>query len=358
MVAVVKILIPIFGFGAQGGYRVLSRLASEWSDRGIMVDFLVPEGVDRPYFETKGGIRRVRCDGTLATGSSNTRPMPGKDRFRALFKGLRALRGEYDVFLANQAFTPWLLLAVGIPTRKRVYYIQAYEPDFFDAMKQPLHWALAKASYAIPALRIVNSPLYLRYKGICAEHWVPPGIDLSNFRPDTIPHDRDTFVLGCIGRHEPDKGTIYVLKAFEKLHAADPRYRLRVAFGNLPADWSHPAAEVVPLQGDVALADFYRSIDAMVAPGTIQHGAVHYPVMEAMACGTPVVTTGYLPATPDNAWIVANRDPDAIAAAIRAIDQGNDRQSRIAHGLEAVAEFAWPQVAARMLALLPGRVAP
>lgn len=315
---------------------------------------MVPEGSDRPYFATNGVIRRVRRDGTIHQGSSDAPAMSGKDRFRALLKGLRTLRGEYDVFLANQAFTPWLLLAAGVPAVNRVYYIQAYEPDFFVFAKQPIHWLLAKLSYSVPALCIVNSPLYLRYKGIRAEHWVPPGIDLSTFRPKPRVSDSLTFTIGCIGRHEPDKGTAYVLRAFEQLHAANPRYRLRVAFGNLPADWHHPAAEIVPLQGDEALADFYRSVDALVAPGTIQHGAVHYPVLEAMACGVPVVTTGYLPATPDNAWIVANRDVNAIADAVRDIDQGFDRRSRIDHGLDAVLEFAWPKVAARMLALLPG----
>lgn len=349
-----KILIPIFGFGAQGGYRVLSRLASEWSNRGVEVDFLVPEGSDRPYFATSGRIRRVRRDGTIRQGSSDTPAMSGKDRFRALLKGLRVLRGEYDVFLANQAFTPWLLLAAGVPAVKRVYYIQAYEPDFFVFARQPIHWLLAKLSYGVPALRIVNSPLYLRYRGIRAGHWVPPGIDLSTFRPEPQVSDPSTFTIGCIGRHEPDKGTAYVLQAFERLHASDSRYRLRVAFGNLPTDWHHPAAVIVPLQGDEALAGFYRSVDALVAPGTIQHGAVHYPVLEAMACGVPVVTTGYLPATPDNAWIVANRNADAIADAVRHIDRGTDRHSRIDHGLDAVSEFAWPRVAARMLALLPG----
>lgn len=349
----VKILIPIFGFGAQGGYRVLSRLATEWCSTGHQVDFLVPEGSDRPYFETTAGIRRVARNGQVSLGPSNADSMPGLARFQALLTGLRGLRREYDLFLANQAFTPWLLLAASIPARQRVYYIQAYEPDFFIWKQQPVHWTLAKLSYGIPAFRIVNSPIYRRYKGIRSEQWVPPGIDLATFRPVEVRRDADTFTIGCIGRHEPDKGTAYVLSAFEQLYAQDPRYRLQVAFGNLPTGWSHPGAQVVPVQGDSALADFYRSLDTLVAPGTIQHGAVHYPVMEAMACGVPVVTTGYLPASSGNAWIVANRDPAAIVDAIRIIDRDpDDRATRVEKGLADVRDFAWPIVAARMMALL------
>jgi len=351
----VKILIPIFGFGRQGGYRVLSRLASEWVNAGHHVDFLVPEGSDRPYFETLGGVRRVAQGGLLHEGSSDAPEMPGSRRFQLLRKGLRHLSNEYDFYLANQAFTPWLLLGSGIPRSKWIYYIQAYEPDFFMPARKPLHWLLAKLSYAIPAFRIVNSPLYLDYMGIRADYWVPPGIDLDIFRPAPKSRGQDGFVVGCIGRDEPEKGIIYVLQAFERLYEEDSRYSLRVAFGNLPAGWAHPAAEIVDVKDDERLADFYRSLDVLVAPGTIQHGAVHYPVMEAMACGIPVVTTGYMPANMENAWIVPNRDPTAIVTAVNQIRQGGESARKVLQGLSDVAKYSWNIVAKRMMSLLERR---
>jgi glycosyltransferase involved in cell wall biosynthesis len=353
----VKILIPIFGFGRQGGYRVLSRLASEWTNSGHNVDFLVPEGCDQPYFETFGGVRRVAPDGSVHAGSSQAPEMPGAQRFKVLRKGLRFLRDEYDVFFANQAFTPWLLLGAGIPRSKRVYYIQAYEPDFFLPEALPVHWLLAKLSYFVPAFKIVNSPLYLCYKGIRADHWVPPGIDIKTFHPGPERAHQSGFVIGCIGRDEPEKGIIYVLEAFARLHAGDPRYRLRVAFGNLPTGWEHPAVQIVKVKGDDQLAKFYRSLDVLVAPGTIQHGAVHYPVMEAMACGVPIVTTGYIPANPRNAWIVANRDPAAIAKAVFEIKQGAGVSEKVSQGLVDVTQYSWDIVAERMMVLLQERSA-
>ncbi|WP_447407026.1 hypothetical protein, partial [Clostridium perfringens] len=75
-------------------------------------------------------------------------------------------------------------------------------------------------------------------------------------------------VVGCIGRSEPQKGTGYVLEAFQELHAKDPRHRLRIAYGNLPEGWSHEAAEIVVPRNDVELAAFYRSLDVLVAAGT------------------------------------------------------------------------------------------
>jgi glycosyltransferase involved in cell wall biosynthesis len=106
-------------------------------------------------------------------------------------------------------------------------------------------------------------------------------------------------------------------------------------------------------RNDDELADFYRSVDLLIAPGTIQLGAPHYPVMEAMACNVPVITTGYLPASEDNALIVPISRPEAIAdAVIAATSAPEATAARAARAQTAVAPFAWTEVATRMLALM------
>ena len=77
--------------------------------------------------------------------------------------------------------------------------------------------------------------------------------------------------------------------------------------------------ELVHPDGDKKLADFYRSLDILVAPGHIQLGAIHYPVIESMACNTPVITTGYYPANDENSFIVPVKRPDKIAETIEMI---------------------------------------
>ena len=57
---------------------------------------------------------------------------------------------------------------------------------------------------------------------------------------------------------------------------------------------------------DSELADYYRSIDILIAPSFLQLGAYHYPVIEALACGTAVITAGYLPGNKYNSWILKN----------------------------------------------------
>lgn len=166
-------------------------------------------------------------------------------------------------------------------------------------------------------------------------------------------------VIGVIGRREPSKGTRFALEAFEQLAAVNSQARLIVAFGNLPEGWAHERAQVVTPQNDAELADFYRSVDVLLAPGTVQLGACHYPVLEAMATGTPVVTTGYLPADRDNAWIVAVADSAAIASAIQSIIAmpTGELACKLDRAHQAVSGFYWEAVAEKFLRLIDAAVA-
>lgn len=112
--------------------------------------------------------------------------------------------------------------------------------------------------------------------------------------------------------------------------------------------------EIVVPKSDTELAEFYRSVDILVAPGTVQLGACHYPVLEAMAVGTPVITTGYLPANVENCWLVPIKDSQSIATAIgEVIECGSrDLQQKIDNAASAVKKFYWEEVAQQFLNIM------
>lgn len=325
-----KILIPVGSFGNAGGYRVLSELATHWCAAGASVDFLVDARFSTPYFPTKAGIHKYNTSGVISGQNFFNKKtylsIKSLSISYGMYKALNQIGHKYDIILANQSLTALPVKMSSIESNKKFYYIQAYEPDFFDnknmISRSFVLKILSRFSYSLNLFHVVNSPIYLNYKEIKSEYWIPPGIDKVTFsRRKNIQEFKSSkkITIGTIGRKEEWKGTADVLDAFEALSFKDDRFYLKVAFGNLPEKWSHEKCEVVVPKSDHELAEFYRSVDILVAVGRIQLGACHYPVIESMSCGTPVVTTGYMPANNENSWIVPISSPVKIVQAIMEI---------------------------------------
>lgn len=348
-----KIVIPILGFAKEGGYRVLSRLADAWLDEGHEVTFLVPETSRQPYFPTRANIIKANRKGIVAPADVRARKVSGWDNVRSIYSGLRRIGRNYDVVLANHCLTAWPVKLAHCGLARKAYYIQAYEPEYYPFRSDPIKHMLARASYHLGLIHISNSRAYPFGTAAHNCEFLPPGIDLQTFYSRTDRHDfadQSTITLGTIGRTEPYKGTQLVLDAFTNLHQTDSRFRLRVAFGNLPAGWSHPAAEVIEVHGDAELAQFYRDLDILLVACKGQIGAPHYPVIEALACGTPVVHTGYFPGDNQNSWPVEQNNPAALVAGVHEVMASTDVHGKTANGLEFVRKnLGWPSIAAAML---------
>ena len=355
-----RILIPVLGFGRAGGYRVLSELASHWARSGHDVSFMAPADSAPPYFPTAAKIEWIDskgqpvadCRGSAGGGASHV-----FSGMLALWRGLRRGARHHDVVLANQSLTAWPVAFSGGGARK-CYYVQAYEPEYYwdsGGIKQALLGLAAWASYRLPLMRIVNAPIYLDYRNLRAREWSPPGIDLQVFGPrDPVSALQDPLVMGCIGRAERVKGTALVVEAYRELLGRGRSVHLRVAYGNVEhLARGLPGVEVVVPANDRELGDFYRSLDVLVAAGLAQHGAVHYPVLEAMACGVPVICTPYLPANSSNSMLVPAGDSSAIA---RQVEQLMERpeliESMTTSARRAAEDFAWDRVATAFLKML------
>lgn len=353
-----KILIPILGFGRAGGNRVLAELANHWICDGHKVDFLVNKASSLPYFPTNAKIRWVTNSGKIITDAERAEISPrvfnGWINLFSLYRSLSKIGKDYDIIFANHSLTAWPVVFAKCGNAKKFYYIQAYEAEYYSLEKglkpRVLEW-LSTRSYGFDLVQICNAPNYIGYKNIRAKEWVPPGINFDFFFRKLEYKNfaaAQEIVLGCIGRKEPAKGIKYVLEAFEMLYEQDQRFQLHVAFGNLPDGWTHPGLKIVVPHNDKELGEYYRSLDIMLAPGTVQLGAPHYPVMEAMACGVPVVTTGYLPANDWNSWLVEVGSSISIVAAVNDIASGSGYRNMVMKASEDIADFGWVRVSKRI----------
>ncbi|UZT99704.1 glycosyltransferase family 4 protein [Chryseobacterium fluminis] len=347
-----KIIIPLIGaFGKSGGYRVLSQLANFWIKMGNEVTFLSHNNGEDPYFPTDADIMYYDNSGNVESSKINIKPKSVFDFFilrKALKKALDKM--EADVVLANHSFTADPLKK-SIIKAKKFYYVQAYEPEYFyhRNLKDFILKRASEKSYRLGLNTIVNASMYMDYKGIKTHRVVFPGLDLDIFKPLSKIKNDSKIILGTIGRVEAYKGTSYIIEAFKKLRKSHgEKIELHVAFGEKHLEETEGITVVIP-QGDNELAEYYNSLHIYISAGTVQLDAVHYPVIEAMACKTPVITTGYYPSNKNNSWIVPIKNADAIAEEVDHVLRDPDQIKKVKTGYTDIKEFDWNNIAGKML---------
>jgi len=217
---------------------------------------------------------------------------------------------------------------------------------------------------------------------------VANGVDTARFTPcnaRTLGADtllRQSLGLGegpvflAVGGVEPRKNTLRILDAFLRVRRRLPEAQLVIAGGvslldhgdyvrrfdaladaaGLRIEAGNPASHPVSILGRVDDADMpalYRCADALIFPSLNEGFGL--AVLEAMACGTPVVVSRIAPFTeylPDGccAWTDPG-DPAGIAAAmLQACDPATAAHLRAA-GQRIAARHTWATSAAQHLAI-------
>ncbi len=112
-----------------------------------------------------------------------------------------------------------------------------------------------------------------------------------------------------------------------------------------------PGIRFVGQINDATLRALYRQSAALVYPSFAEGFGL--PILEAFACGTPVVTSngsGMLEAAGDAAELVDPHDPDSIAAGIvRVVRDADWRTELVERGRRRLGDFSWSRSARQML---------
>jgi glycosyltransferase involved in cell wall biosynthesis len=184
---------------------------------------------------------------------------------------------------------------------------------------------------------------------------IPNGVDLERFHPDQITRQRirgelklgaDQPVIGIIGRLAPSKGQMELLRAFKSVVSEFPTATLLIA-GAPAFNQEYEYAEllkraaselgivnrVLMLGARDDVAAVMQALDLLIVNSSSE--ACCLVVLEAMACGVPVLATR-TGGTPEliehgrDGWLVPWRDDSALTTAIKKLIREPDLRSQLA----------------------------
>ncbi len=200
---------------------------------------------------------------------------------------------------------------------------------------------------------------------------VYPAYDAQRFQPmrDAVRIEEiksrfriDGDYILAIGTLQPRKNYARLIEAFGKLQITN--YKLLIVGKR---GWLYDSilarAKELNLQSRVSFLDYVSASDLPALIGGARvlafpslYEGFGLPVLEAQACGTPVVcsmTSSMPEVAGDGALLVDPFDVDAIAGAIqRALSDDALRGKLIAHGFENIKRFSWEQSACVLLKAL------
>ncbi|MBN1419784.1 MAG: glycosyltransferase [Planctomycetes bacterium] len=186
---------------------------------------------------------------------------------------------------------------------------------------------------------------------------LPVGVDPQVFRPQAgaarIP---DGGILLYVGDLIPEKGIREILRAREMLGRRGTWVFL--GDGPLRREIARAAGGGVILAGSVPPAEvarWLRRADALLLPS--HREGTPASVLEALACGTPVIATraGGIPEwvrDGESGLLVEPRDSEALARAIGALQDSPDLAARLRAGARSATPPSFEETAGRLLALI------
>jgi glycosyltransferase involved in cell wall biosynthesis len=197
---------------------------------------------------------------------------------------------------------------------------------------------------------------------------IPAGVDLQHFFPVTSEETfriREKFKLGgdyflFVGALEPRRNLSRLIETWSYVRAEYPRLGLVIAGNVRPGKqlphtlYDVPGVKIIPSVSEADLPALYSGAISYVSP-SLEEG-FGLPVLEAMACGVPVIAmnSGAYPEVVGNAGILV--DPlaeDSLAVAMMTLVSDAQAQAELCYrGLERARQFSWEAAARSVVDVL------
>ena len=332
-------------------------------------------------FAAAGGLARGDWRSEIESRSVRFRTIPLTDNWMArLWHRLRVpipvevITGPLDIFYSPDFVLP--------PTCRRTRTLltvhdlsflrcpDAFVPSLRRYLERTVPRSVAHADRVLADSEATRADLIAHYS-------TPPGkvevlycgVD-PRFRPEQEPGERErlrarygiadrSYVLS-VGTLQPRKNHVRLIQAFGQL-ADWPASQLVIAGGRgwlcegifAEAERHGDRVRILGFADDADLPALYRNAALFALPSLYEGFGL--PVLEAMACGTPVVCSNAssLPEVAgDAALMVDPFDIDGLVEAMaRTLEDADLRQQMIAKGLAQAARFTWAESAQQLLSV-------
>jgi glycosyltransferase involved in cell wall biosynthesis len=312
------------------------------------------------------GVKVIRLPYVAKVANTNITPR--------LF--LTLMKSDFDV-IHTHIPTPWSAdIAALVSLLKRKPLCVTYHNDIvgqglndiiaraYNALLLPLVLGRAK-KIIVTQPKYVDTSAYLkRYQKKVAV--IPLGVSQSHAAIDDVKRDPDViFFMSVLDKYHDYKGLDVLLRAMSEVTSSHPRARLLVGGGGDSIDKYRALAsglgisdtvEFLGRLSDQDLWSSYKRSGIFVLPSLNRLEGFGIVALEALACGTPVITT---PVAGSSEFIqrhgaglvVPPNEVSALAAGIKRLLDNPDEASRMGErGSSAVlAEFDWDTIAGQVL---------
>ncbi|MEM6333124.1 MAG: glycosyltransferase family 4 protein [Planctomycetota bacterium] len=341
----------------SGGVRVIAVYAAALAARGHRVKLVTVPWRQR---DLKWKLRDW-SRGKFATRRAGPSHLDGLDVERVDLtepSQLTADRlGEADVLVTTLWTTA--LRCAGLPERcgRQVHFVQHDE-----RVVTPMLAGEVEQAWRLPGRRVVVAEWLARVArdefGHGDVHVCANGVDMDLFSVGPGGEERSRTV-GVMYSDAAFKGTDVALAAVRAHRSRNGNDALRlIGFGHETPSGADAGLfdgfEHRPAQGRIA--ELYRSCDAWLYPSRCEGFGL--PVLEAMACGTPVIGTeagvGAEAIEPGGGWLVPIDDAEAMGGALDALAAMDDAAlaERGAAARRVAEGYGWPAACARFESLL------
>lgn len=294
-----RITFVLSQLGMQGGIRVIAQYAQHLHNQGHQVTVVAPELRSRSwFFRRKHFIKGLLMGGSLAPASragGRQRPpshFDGTDVNVRLLESRREVTAA-DVPDADVVIATWWETAEWVATLPpskgfQAYFVQGHEVWEGQPVKR------VELTYHLPLRKIAVSEWL---SGIMRERYgdetvttISNGVDLERFA--SPPREKQAQpTVGFIYSEQSIKGSDLAIAAIERARQLVPELKV-ISFGMFAPTGAMrlPKGTQFSVRPPHArLVDGYASCDAWIVPS--RNEGFGLPLLEAMACRTPVIAT-------------------------------------------------------------------